>query len=252
VGNRRSRWARTLAVALVAGVTATAGLAWRAQQDAAQAMATQQQAITRLQAQINQMRSHGSQQADWSQLAAQVEPSVFTISTDEGLGSGWVVRSDASGSDLVTNYHVVADAIAAGTQRVDVIQADRTLSGTIVRTDRTDDLVVVHVHEKLRPLQPAASRPRVGAAVMVVGSPLGLGGTVSIGLVSGFRSIEGSDYVQFSAPISPGNSGGPVVDSQGHVIGVAKGKFVGDGVEALGFAIPVSVACAELDVCVET
>jgi len=241
-----------MAVALVAGVAATAGLAWRVQQDSAQAMAAQQQHITRLQADINQLRSRTSQQADWSQLAALVEPSVFTISTDAGLGSGWVVRSDAGGSDLLTNYHVVADALASGTQTVDVIQADRTLRGTIVHADSTDDLAVVHVQARLTPLQPAATRPRVGATVMVVGSPLGLGGTISIGLVSGFRSIGGSDYVQFSAPISPGNSGGPVVDSQGHVVGVARGKFVGDGVEALGFAIPVSVACAQLNVCVET
>jgi len=146
----------------------------------------------------------------------------------------------------------VADTLAAGAQTVDVIQADRTLRGTVVYIDRTDDLVVVHVQEKLAPLKPAARRPRVGATVMVVGSPLGLGGTVSIGLVSGFRSIQGSDYLQFSAPISPGNSGGPVVDSKGQVIGIAKGKFVGDGVEALGFAIPISVACAQLHVCEET
>jgi len=238
--------------ALVGGVAATAGLAWRVQQDGAQAAATQQQAIARMQEEVNQLRLHASQEADWAQLAAQVEPSVFTISTDAGLGSGWVVRSDASGSDLVTNYHVVADALAAGALTVDVIQADRTLSGTVVYADRTDDLAVVHVHERLARLKPAAGRPRVGATVMVVGSPLGLGGTVSIGLVSGFRSIEGSDYLQFSAAISPGNSGGPVVDSQGRVIGVAKGKFVGDGVEALGFAIPVSVACAQLQVCEET
>ena len=252
MGNRRSRFARIMAVALVAGVAATAGLAWRVQQDGAQAVAAQQVAVTRMQAEINQLRSSASDQADWSQLASQVEPSVFTISTDSGLGSGWVVRSGANGSDLVTNYHVVADALAGGAQTVDVIQADRTLSGTVVYIDRTDDLVVVHVQERLVPLKPAARRPRVGATVMVVGSPLGLGGTVSIGLVSGFRSIGGSDYLQFSAPISPGNSGGPVVDSQGQVIGIAKGKFVGDGVEALGFAIPVSVACAQLRVCEET
>ncbi len=252
MGNRRSPFARTMAAALVAGVAATAGLAWRVQQDGAQAAATQQQAITGMQAEINRLRSNASQQADWSQLAAQVEPSVFTISTEAGLGSGWVVRSGANGSDLVTNYHVVAEALAGGAQTVEVIQADRTLRGTVVYTDRTDDLVVVHVQERLTPLKPAAGRPRVGTTVMVVGSPLGLGGTVSIGLVSGFRSIQGSDYLQFSAPISPGNSGGPVVDSQGQVIGVAKGKFVGDGVEALGFAIPVSVACAQLNVCEET
>ncbi|HEV2218245.1 MAG TPA: trypsin-like peptidase domain-containing protein [Candidatus Dormibacteraeota bacterium] len=252
MSNPGSRLARTLAAALVAGVAAAAGLAWQAQQDGARTSAAQQQTLARLQTEVNELQTKTSQQADWSKLAAQVEPSVFTIATDAGLGSGWVVREDASGSDLVTDYHVVADALASGVKAVDVIQADRTLEGTIVHIDRTDDLALVHVNEKLTPLKPAPTRPSVGATVMVVGSPLGLGGSVSIGLVSGFRSIEGSDYVQFSAPISPGNSGGPVVDSKGHVIGVAKGKFVGDGVEALGFAIPVSVACAQLGVCEET
>ena len=241
-----------MAAALVAGVAASAGLAWRVHEDDARAAAAQDKTIARMQSEINVLAQRDSEQANWSQLAARTEPSVFTIVTEAGLGSGWVVRSDVSGSDLVTNFHVVAEAVAMGVQTVDVVQADRTLKGTVVRTDRTDDLAVVHVQERLAPLKPTAARPRLGTTVMVVGSPLGLGGSISIGLVSGFRSIEGSDYVQFSAPISPGNSGGPVVDSQGHVIGVASGKYVGDGVEALGFAIPVSVACAMLDVCEET
>ncbi len=241
-----------MAAVLVAGVAASAGLAWRAHEYDARAAAAQDKTIARMQSEINVLTRREAEQTDWSQLAARTEPSVFTISTEAGLGSGWVVRSDASGSDLVTNFHVVAEAVAMGVQAVDVVQADRALKGTVVRTDRTDDLAVVHVQERLAPLKPASARPRLGTNVMVVGSPLGLGGSISIGLVSGFRSIEGSDYVQFSAPISPGNSGGPVVDSQGHVIGVASGKYVGDGVEALGFAIPVAVACAQLNVCEET
>ena len=230
------------AAALVLGVAATAGLGWQIHQRDEQGMA-------RMQARIDGIQAHVAQQSDWSRLAARVEPSVYTISTAAGLGSGWVVRSDVGGSDLVTNLHVVADALAAGTQTVDVIQGDRTLRGTVVRTDRTDDLAVVHVGERLPPLSAAGSRPRLGEMVMVVGSPLGLGGTISIGLVSGFRSIEGSDWVQFSAPISPGNSGGPVVDSRGEVIGIASGKYEGDGVEALAFAIPVAVVCTALQVC---
>jgi putative serine protease PepD len=85
---------------------------------------------------------------------------------------------------------------------------------------------------------------------MVVGSPLGLGGSVSVGVVSGFRSLEGSDYVQFSAPISPGNSGGPVVDARGRVVAVASAKFEGPGVEALSLAIPIQMVCAMAVECV--
>src|SRR2546423_9591826 len=177
-----------------------------------------------MQAEINARAQRDAEQANWSQLAARTEPSVFTIVTEAGLGSGWVVRSDVSGSDLVTNFHVVAEALATGFQTVDVVQADRTLKGTVVRTDRTDDLAVVHVQERLAPLKPSAARPRLGTTVMGVGSPLGLGGSISIGLVSGFRSIEGTGYLQFSAPISPGTSAGPGGGSQGHGIGVASGQ----------------------------
>ena len=56
-----------------------------------------------------------------------------------------------------------------------------TFHGTVVRTDRNDDLAVVHVQERLAPLKPSAARPRLGTTVMVVGSPLGLGGSISIG-----------------------------------------------------------------------
>ena len=73
--------------------------------------------------------------------------------------------------------------------------------------------------------------------------------TISVGVVSGYRSLEGSDYMQFSAPISPGNSGGPVVDEQGRVLAVASAKLVGNGVEALSLGIPVQVACGALVTC---
>lgn len=240
-----------MAAALVVSVAVTAGVAWRGQGDGAQSMAAQDRSIARLQAEVDLLVARASSQPDWAEVAAHVEPAVFTIATEAGLGSGWVVRSGATGSDLLTNFHVVADALASGSHSVRVQQADRTLAGDVTRVDSTDDLAVVHVQVRLVSLAIAVARPRLGESVMAVGSPLGLGGTISVGLVSGFRSIDGSDWVQFSAPISPGNSGGPVVDTRGEVVGIASGKYVGDGVEALGFAIPVSVACASLRVCKE-
>jgi hypothetical protein len=87
--------------------------------------------------------------------------------------------------------------------------------------------------------------------VMTAGSPLGLSGTVSVGVLSGFRSLFGSDYLQFTTAISPGNSGGPVVDRKGRVVGIATAKLMADGAEALGFAIPVQNACATLAACAQ-
>jgi serine protease Do len=195
------------------------------------------------------LETHAAGQPDWSLIAAKVEPSVVTVETDSELGSGWVAHSDSSGSDLVTNFHVIASAWNAGIASVDARQGDRTFRGTIVRVDPNNDLAVVHVKERLAALASITARPKLGTTVMAVGSPLGLGGTISVGVVSGFRSIDGSDYVQFSAAISPGNSGGPVVDSHGRVVAVASAKLVGTGVEALSLAIPVQTACLSLVVC---
>ena len=95
----------------------------------------------------------------------------------------------------------------------------------------------------------AAAAPKIGDSVLVVGAPLGLEDTVTSGIVSARRTENGHDYLQFSAPISPGNSGGPVVDDQGRVIGTAVAKFVGDDAEGLALAVPVAHVCDGLHAC---
>jgi putative serine protease PepD len=208
-----------------------------------QTVSSQARSIDSLRATVHSLKARVDAQPDWSAIARKVEPSVFTIETSYGLGSGWVAHSSKSGSELVTNFHVIDEAWSSGVAGVDVRQGDVTIQGTIESVDRNDDLAIIHVAEFLPALQTARDRPALAQAVMVVGSPLGLGGTVSVGVISGFRSVEGSDYVQFSAPISPGNSGGPVVDARGRVVAIASAKFVGKGVEALSLGIPVQTAC---------
>ena len=68
-------------------------------------------------------------------------------------------------------------------------------------------------------------------------------------LVAYLRSLEGSNYLQFTAAISPGNSGGPVIDARGRVVAIAAAKFSGVGVEDLSLGIPVTVACDSVVVC---
>lgn len=236
------------AVALAVGAAAVAGAGeWRAERQDAQALASQARTIAHLEAELDALDRNPA--PDWQAVATMVEASVVTVSTDGDLGSGWVAASNADGSDIVTNYHVVADTQAAGSKTVDVLQRDQMWKGTIVRTDETDDLAVVHVTQRLPRLVVAQVRPRIGAAVMAAGAPLGLSGSISVGVVSGFHSIFGGDYLQFTAPISPGNSGGPVVDGRGRVVGIATAKLVADGAEALGLAIPVQTACAGLVAC---
>ena len=209
----------------------------------------QERSLVSLRAQVQSLQGAIDAQPDWAAIARRVEPSVFTIETAYGLGSGWVARAGASGSELVTNFHVIDEAWSSGVGTVDVRQGDRTIRGTIERVDPNDDLAIIHVAEVLPVLRTAPARPTLAQAVMVVGSPLGLGGSVSVGVISGFRSVEGSDYVQFSAPISPGNSGGPVVDARGRVVAIASAKFEGPGIEALSLGIPVQTACGAAVVC---
>ena len=243
-------WIKVVAAAaLIVGVAAPSAWLWRDDLASRSALAAEERATARLQAQVGALSSKLAADPDWVSIAAAAEPSVVTIETDTGLGSGWAVRSSATGSDVVTNFHVVADAWNAGVATVQVKQKDLTVPGTIVKVDRQDDLAVVRVTRRLPALATAPARPRLGATVMAVGSPLGLDGTVTVGVVSGFRSLEGSDYLQFSAPISPGNSGGPVLDAEGHVVAVASAKLVGDGIEALSLGIPVQVVCGSLVQC---
>jgi putative serine protease PepD len=222
---------------------------WQVQRSDAQALAVQARKLDKLRADLGVLEQQLATRPDWSVIATGTEPSVFTIETSRAIGSAWVIRSDASGSDLVTNYHVVADAWTSGKTIVEVLQSDRSLRAEIVRVDEIDDLALVHVAVQLPALAARQDRLQVGTPLMVIGSPLGLGGTASFGYVSGYRSLEGSDYMQFSAPISPGNSGGPVVDQEGLVVGVASAKFVGDGVEGLGLAIPIAVVCLSFVSC---
>lgn len=222
---------------------------WRADATLGAQLAAERHQVALLQGQVASLERAQSAQPDWPAIAAAVEPSVVTIEAGDATGSGWVAHSDGSGSDVVTNFHVVADAWSAGDSTVQVRRQDRTVDGSILRVDKDDDLAVVHVAERLPALKSVSTRPQLGATVMAVGSPLGLDGTVTLGVVSGFRSLEGSDYIQFSAPISPGNSGGPVIDERGRVVAVASAKLIGTGVEALSLAIPVQVACLNLVSC---
>jgi putative serine protease PepD len=228
---------------LLSAPVTSIGLIVREQTTNAGGSSADRRSISELQARVLSLEAQMSAQTDWGAIARAVQPSIFTVATDHGLGSGWVARAGAGGSDVVTNFHVVAEAFNAGDVAVHVRQGDLTIEGSITQVLPGEDLAIVHIAERFPALPAAIGRPQLGDSVMAVGSPLGLGGTVSLGVISGFRSVEGADYIQFSAAISPGNSGGPVVDRHGSVVAVAAAKFTGTGVEALSLAIPVQTVC---------
>jgi putative serine protease PepD len=242
--------ALVLAAVAIVGVLSTRGSV----AELRKSNAKQQQSIDKLSGQLTQAQkdlealttSLGQTQAgsiDTRAVAPKVLKSVFTIETSFSLGTAFAVRRSANGGTiLVTNYHVVRDQWASGRHSVSLKQGSRTITGTIATVRPHEDLASVEVVANLPLLSLTTKVPPVGSPVLVVGSPLGLGGTVTTGVISALRT----DALQISAPISPGNSGGPVVDANGRVVGIASTKIVSSNAEGLGFAIPVREVCAVL------
>jgi putative serine protease PepD len=191
---------------------------------------------------------------DLSDVAAQVLPSVVSVQVRRGFaggtGSGFVI--DRLGH-ILTNNHVVA---SGGTVDV-VLQSGRRMPATVVGRDATTDLAVLKVANPagLEPLTLGRSADAaVGDPVLAVGSPLGLAGTVTSGIVSALdREVRlGSQRgtaLQTDAPINPGNSGGPLVNARGEVIGVntAIATLGSQGSIGIGFAIPIDRAAQVAD-----
>jgi serine protease Do len=163
-----------------------------------------------------------------------------------GLGSGVIVRADGY---ILTNNHVVD-----GADQVKVELSDgRSVSAKVVGTDAPSDLAVLKIDgSNLQTLQLADSnKVRVGDVVLAVGNPLGIGQTVTMGIVSakGRATMAGSgdgsyqDFIQTDAPINQGNSGGALVNTQGELIGINSQILSPSGGNiGIGFAIPANMA----------
>ena len=207
----------------------------------------------------------------YTAIAARVLPSVVSINvtgqSGQDTGSGVVLRSDGY---ILTNNHVVTAATNGGSVSV-VFNDGSTASARIVGTDQEDDLAVIKVNRS--GLTPAvlgrSSDVRVGDAVLAIGSPLGLSGTVTAGIVSALNrpvnttqdqqqidpfgnnlptTVTVINAIQTDAAVNPGNSGGPLVDAAGQVIGInsaiaSTNTFGGQaGNIGVGFAIPIDQA----------
>jgi S1-C subfamily serine protease len=184
-------------------------------------------------------------------VVQRVEPSVVTVSHDRGTGSGVVWSKDGV---VVTNDHVVSPE-GQTVDRVEVAFFDgRRFPGTVRATDPTTDLAVVEVdRQDLKPATFQRALPRVGELAIAIGSPLGFENTVTAGIISGLhRQIPGSaqqgirslvDLIQTDAAISPGNSGGALVNGRGEVVGISDAYIPPqEGAVSIGFAIPAATA----------
>ncbi|HEU5267337.1 MAG TPA: trypsin-like peptidase domain-containing protein [Jatrophihabitans sp.] len=197
-------------------------------------------------------------------IAKRVGPAVVSIAVktpDEfGIGSGVVIDKDG---DVLTNNHVIAPAAASSDASIVVTFSDEaTATAKIVGQDPISDLAVLKVPSDQLTVATLGDSDElaVGDPVIAIGSPLGLQGTVTAGIVSALnrpvraQSEDGSSAylsaIQTDAPINPGNSGGALVNAAGAVIGInSAGRFsVSDGtgsqipVSGIGYAIPINHA----------
>ncbi len=183
---------------------------------------------------------------DFADVVERLAPSVVTVRPGNGgVGSGVVYREDI----VLTNEHVVTDQ-----REVTIDYADGTSSAaTVLATDRVTDLAVIRTARGGLPVPEYRTElPRRGEPVLAIGSPLGLEGTVTAGIVSALdREIPASasasralaDLIQVDAAISPGNSGGALLDAAGRVIGINEAYIPPTvGAVSLGFAIPAATA----------
>ena len=168
----------------------------------------------------------------------------------QGQGSGFVL--DKQGL-ILTNNHVIDNA-----QRVEVTLSDKhKYKATVMTVDKNHDLALLKIDApNLLPATLSDSRNlAVGQRVYAIGNPFGLSGTMTRGIISAIRSIRGpqgnpiEDAIQTDASVNPGNSGGPLLNSRGEVIGITT-MIASNGADqssGIGFAIPINTAKAVLD-----
>jgi S1-C subfamily serine protease len=243
----------------LAGVAALVALwAWYGEHSASSERAALRSEVATLKQTVTKLSGHDTKmttrlvsaektlkrrEAGVAPLAKRALRSVFTVETSHGLGSGFVAWTDAGDSYLLTAAHVV-DGELSGT--VTITRKGGSWSGDISGIDYKNDLAVVHLNGHPAGARPLWQNPRVpraqqGDQVLLIGSPFGLGGTVTTGVVSRVTSKE----IQTDAAANPGNSGGPALDKAGHIVGV----LVSGGGENINFAIRVQRACVKLRHC---
>ena len=173
--------------------------------------------------------------ADYTALVERVMPSMVFIQTDKAAGSGFFVSPNG---DILTNHHVIE-----GAGYITVATRDGQSVGALVKdydAQRDMALLKANMSYALPFLKISDMLPKQGEAVIAIGNPRGLSGTVSSGIIAAIREIDNNLWVQFTAPVSPGSSGGALINLKGEVIGMTKGTWKGEG-QNLNFAVPPTV-----------
>jgi S1-C subfamily serine protease len=180
--------------------------------------------------------------ASLEDLVSRASPAVVTIEASSGRGSGFFVARDT----ILTNVHVVTSNTTVTVRRPD----GSTTTARVEALSAPFDIAVLKASNPIanQPIltMGSAAGARVGQEVIAIGTPLGfLQNTVSRGIVSALRDVDGATMIQTDAAINPGNSGGPLLDRAGTAIGIIKSGY--NGRDGLSFAVAIDHARAVLD-----
>ena len=173
-------------------------------------------------------------QANFSTVLEKVEKSVVVIKGDNGLGSGFIISADGK---IATNLHVIRGMQKGGVQ---LNSGEIFDYFTVLGFDSRRDLAVIKVSGFNLPAVELgdSDQLKIGEPIAVIGSPRGLSGTVTSGVLSSVRTDDGVKLLQIDAAVNPGNSGGPVIRIDGSVIAVVVSKLTNS--ENINFAIPIN------------
>jgi S1-C subfamily serine protease len=176
-------------------------------------------------------------------LAERVLKSVFTVEAERSFGTGFVAWMDEQSTYVLTAHHVVEGMFGSG---VTLKRKGGGWQGELSAVDPANDLALIRMNGRPRGIQPLwqeakTAPPRVGDQLLLIGSPFGLEGTVTSGVVSRVTKRE----IQTDAAANPGNSGGPALDKSGRIVGI----LVAGGAQNVNFAVPIARVCLKLRRC---
>jgi S1-C subfamily serine protease len=178
-----------------------------------------------------------------SKAVTKLQGAVVTVESGASSGSGFYISREGY---VLTNEHVVSGSTFVRVRLID----GRNLVGEVVRVNKQHDIALLRTDPvSTEVLSLRRAEPRVGEEVHALGSPAGRGlsGTVTRGILSARRVIEGVPYLQSDVAVNPGNSGGPLIDGDGRVLGIAKFFLSADGgSNGLSFFIPIDEAIQNL------
>lgn len=193
---------------------------------------------------------------------AAVMVKTYKSATKYGSGSGFIYRIDNKYAYIITNHHVVD----GGIKYTVITSKDEEIEGKVLGSDEYLDIAIVQVEKKdymtTAAIADSKTKINLGDMVFTIGAPVGYEyrGTVTNGIISGLNrlvevsvknSLKGDwvmEVIQTNAAVNPGNSGGPLLNANGEVIGVISMKLVENSIEGMGFAIPIDYAMSHVGI----